>query len=964
MNYQGPLRVRTMMVLAIILLFFVPHSQAARQRKTAPQLDDHSITSGSFAPKVDFGTGGHPLDLAIADFDGDGRPDLAVANYYDNTISILRNRCILGGITDSSFEAKVDFPTGYGAHGVATGDLDGDGKSDVVVTDYDGNTISVLRNTSSVGSISFASKVDYATGSYPFVVAIDDLDGDGKLDIVVTNYHSDTVSVFHNMCSVGNISFDPRVDFATGSYPVGLSIADLDADHRPDLIVANCIGNTISVFRNMCSTGTITASSFAARVDFGTGNYPFSVAVGDIDGDGKPDLASVNYYSGTVSVLRNVISGDSITSSSFAPKVDFAAGGAPYLVAIGDLNEDNKPDLVVSNAGDRTISVYQNAGVEAGIDTASFAPRVNLSAADFPYYVVIKDMDGDHKPDLVVTNRDAYTVSIFQNVIGTEGGCQPSDGLVAYYPFNGNANDESGNRIDGIVNGAVLTNDRFGNPNKAYSFNGASSIDFNSSSTLNQLTDKLTVCLWAKMQPFVGTGYNAYVLMAKRDSSNLPSSPIHFAVDVDVNRVHFWSGSYYYPRYDTYERTYPILADGRWHFIAVTHIIGDSASPRLYIDGVHYPGCWNSESGAVLEPNDILTSKMTFGEQHIPGGEYAYAGSLDEIRIYNRCLGETEIDSLFREGEIVQTPSPQPFHIVSVRDVPNDQGKSVSVVWRTFEKDTSKPFIVSQYNVWRRDAANIWTHVWSLPPRDDSLVSAVVPTLFDSTKKGGVYWSVFQITAHGSEPSQIAYSPIDSGYSIDNLAPGRPSKVQITMSDENIVINWEQSKDADFSHFAVYRSALPGKIVRGTSPYGTAAEPTFTDTDAVSRRVYYYRISSIDSSGNESELSSEISTPAVTDIQKGLPTQFGLSQNYPNPFNPSTTIRFNLPVRSEVRLIIYDMLGREIETLIEGPVAAGYQVIEWKANVATGLYFYRIEAVSIDDPAKGFVSVKKMLVLR
>lgn len=229
--------------------------------------------------------------------------------------------------------------------------------------------------------------------------------------------------------------------------------------------------------------------------------------------------------------------------------------------------------------------------------------------------------------------------------------CNPlSVGLIAYYPFNGNANDESGNGTNGTINGAKLAADRFGNANSAYSFNGASSIDFDSSSILNQLKDKITLSLWAKIQPFVGPKYHAYVLLIKRDYSNPPSSPIHFGVDIDVNRVHFWSGSYNYPRYDTYQRTYPIFEDGRWHFIAVTHTIGDTSSPRLYIDGVYYPGCWNSEGGTVLEPSDILTSKMTFGEQHIPGGEYPYTGILDDVRIYNRALTATEIDALYRKS--------------------------------------------------------------------------------------------------------------------------------------------------------------------------------------------------------------------------------------------------------------------------------------------------------------------------
>jgi hypothetical protein len=97
---------------------------------------------------------------------------------------------------------------------------------------------------------------------------------------------------------------------------------------------------------------------------------------------------------------------------------------------------------------------------------------------------------------------------------------------------------------------------------------------------------------------------------------------------------------------------------------------------------------------------------------------------------------------------------------------------------------------------------------------------------------------------------------------------------------------------------------------------------------------------------------------------KLFPTEYTLYQNYPNPFNPSTVIRFSLPMKSCVKLTIYDILGREIERLLDGQFDESYQEIEWKTSVSTGVYLYRIEAVSVDDPNKRFVDVKKMVLLR
>ena len=95
-----------------------------------------------------------------------------------------------------------------------------------------------------------------------------------------------------------------------------------------------------------------------------------------------------------------------------------------------------------------------------------------------------------------------------------------------------------------------------------------------------------------------------------------------------------------------------------------------------------------------------------------------------------------------------------------------------------------------------------------------------------------------------------------------------------------------------------------------------------------------------------------------------IPTLFNLWQNYPNPFNPITMIRFSLPTKSSVKLMMYDLLGREIVRLIDRDMNEGYQDVEWKASVSTGIYFYRLEATSKDDPSKRFIETKKMLLLR
>ena len=145
---------------------------------------------GTFAAKVDYATGTNPYDVAVGDFNGDNKPDLAVTNYNSNTVSVLL------GTGNGTFAAKADYATGSGPFGVAVGDFNGDTKLDLAMTNK-GNTVSVLLGA---GNGTFAAKVDYATGSGPFGVAVGDFNGDNKPDLAVANVNSNTVSVLLNQC--------------------------------------------------------------------------------------------------------------------------------------------------------------------------------------------------------------------------------------------------------------------------------------------------------------------------------------------------------------------------------------------------------------------------------------------------------------------------------------------------------------------------------------------------------------------------------------------------------------------------------------------------------------------------------------------------------------------------------------------------------------------------------------------
>jgi type II secretory pathway component GspD/PulD (secretin) len=367
------------------------------------QLGSSAITgnpTGNF-PRTDFSVGHSPNAVAVGDFNGDGKLDLAVANQGDNTVSILL------GNGDGTFQSQATVATGLAPDAIVTGDFNADGKLDIAVANFTDNSISIFPGN---GDGTFTAPRTITGINNPVAMVTGDFRGSGKLDLAVLDQADGLVSIF---LGNGDGTFANKIDTAVGKSPSALVTGDFNGDGKTDVAVTDAGANSITV---LLGNGD---GTFFRRIDFGTGVGPSGIAAADFNGDGRLDLAVTNKIDNTLSIFLG--NGD----GTFGAPTSFTTDAGPTALLTGNFASSPFSDLIVVCETANTVDVF------LGLGNASFATPLSVPVGNSPVAAAKGDFIGNSLLDLAVANQASNTISVILNSASSQSSSSPA---TAPYP--------------------------------------------------------------------------------------------------------------------------------------------------------------------------------------------------------------------------------------------------------------------------------------------------------------------------------------------------------------------------------------------------------------------------------------------------------------------------------------------------------------------------------------------------
>jgi hypothetical protein len=344
-------------------------------------------------------------NMLAQDMDGDGKPDVVSAY---NGLTVARNNSTPGNLNFTAFNFGN---AGQYNSSISTADFDGDGKRDLF------GTYNIYRNTSTgPGNINFQVIAAPAMSTGGYQGNVGDFNNDGKVDIIWENAGGTMYIYMNTSTGPGNISFAQAAVISVQYRCTGIQVVDVDGDGKVDILATQGDGNRLIALRNTTTTGAASFTFGPIQAFNSGGLYPYRCQIADFDKDGKIDLATVNYNSGlntvNTAVFRNT---STVGAINFATPNTYPGPNNNYRIGVGDVNGDGYPDIVTKSLAVQAFAVYPN--ISSGPGNINFSSRFdyNTAAAAEVSGIVIGDLDGDYVPDIATSGTNSNTIRFHRN---------------------------------------------------------------------------------------------------------------------------------------------------------------------------------------------------------------------------------------------------------------------------------------------------------------------------------------------------------------------------------------------------------------------------------------------------------------------------------------------------------------------------------------------------------------------
>ena len=711
---------------------------------------------------------------------------------------------------------------------------------------------------------------------------------------------------------------------------------------------------------------------FGAPTTFSVTNRYVAGAVADFNADGAQDMAVIGSGFGAVNVFFGLRTSEGPTGTLIGP-IQIAGGTNYTALAEGDFNSDGIPDVAALIPG--AVTVVLGASGPAGSTPLGPLVQSTIPLTGTPAGAAAADVNGDGLLDLVISGQfQGGTMAVLL------GNGQPPTGSGSFHLDQIYASAGGGQGIaladfngDGILDAATVS---YGDPGyiRVLEGRGTSGVGDGTFATGFVLPggpvpyDLVAVDIDGDGQTDLAasnaTSSGAVTVLL--NTSTLPFGPESFSAPVLVaagaNPFRMTAADFNHDgRID--------LALGTTDGVALLQSRSSSPVGSVEFSPVSFVATSREFSyvGTGDFNGDGRMDVAATGTQVLEPGSFYYITTT----LLNDCLPPADASPTISE----------------IQDIPLDQGGRVKISWRRSGYDREANPRVAEYWIWRsvltqgisnstamlaspRDgsswnAANLrsafttdslWEFVASQPASGFAGYSYIARTPYDSTGMANPH-TTFLVQARSSDGQAWFNSEIDSGYSVDNIAPRRPRGVEAELlASHTVRIHWQPNDEADLSHYLIHRGYAPDFIPSVSNEVASTPDSSFVD-EAFSARVFY-KVRALDIHGNSSTYAL-VGPREVSDVDTSpTPKASYLRQNYPNPFNPNTVLEFGMPISDQGTLRIYDARGALVRTLFEGLASGAAQWLAWDGRndsgepVPSGVYVAQLQASGIRRSVK------------